>query len=78
MKKYYLPESFFNVYADDFPIETPIPNVDNIIGWNEIFIYQKFSEDFIRKHADKINWKLIAKYQALSEELIEEHADEID
>ena len=41
-------------------------------------MYQKLSEDFIGKHADKVDWIYISMRQHLSEDFIGKHADEVD
>src|SRR3712207_7474710 len=40
--------------------------------------YQKLSEEFIEKHANKVNWFWIGKYQKLSEAFIEKYKDKLD
>ena len=46
--------------------------------WKYISRYQRLSEPFIEKHADKVDWYLISKYHRLSEPFIEKHADDVD
>jgi hypothetical protein len=43
--------------------------------WDEISRYQKISEEFIKKHKDKLNWYNISMYQKLSESFITEFKD---
>ena len=47
-------------------------------SWACISIWQKLSEEFIDRHADKLNWFYISCKQRLSEKLIEKHKDKVD
>ena len=50
----------------------------NYTGWLEISMCQKLTEDFIERHADKVNWDYISIYQKLSEVFIEKHSDKVN
>ena len=41
--------------------------------WNIIVKFQKLSEEFIEKHAKKLNWNLVWRYQKYSEKFILKH-----
>ena len=46
--------------------------------WNYISGYQKLSEAFIEKYADKVDWYCISAYQQLSEDFINKYSDMVD
>ena len=52
-------------------------NIDEY-DWNNISIYQKLSEEFIREFQDRVNWLWISKYQKISEDFIKEFQEEVD
>ena len=55
--------------------------IDMIINWVDMKVLcreQKLTENFIRKHADKIQWHLIPIYQTLSLDFIREFADKMN
>ena len=39
--------------------------------------YQKLSEEFMRKHADKLDWNALSIYQTFSEEFAREYKDKV-
>ena len=43
-----------------------------------IYMYQKLSEEFMRKHKDQLDWSLISQYQSLSPTFVEEMKDYVD
>ena len=50
------------------------------LTWNSGIFYtnNRFTEDFIREFADRVNWYYISKDQQLSESFMEEFEDDID
>lgn len=48
-----------------------------VFGWDDISIYQKLSEDFIREFSDGVNWEYISSCQKLSEDFIREFKDDV-
>ena len=48
------------------------------VDWNNISIYQKLSEDFIREFKNKVDWYSISAYQKLSEDFIREFKNKVD
>jgi hypothetical protein len=59
---------------EDF-IEANIHRFSN--EWRTICERQKLSDDFMRRHADKMNWWAVAYFQDYSEEFLLEFFDEI-
>ncbi len=45
---------------------------------NDIIKRYKLSEEFIERHADKVNWNYISYHQKLSEEFIERNVDKVN
>jgi hypothetical protein len=45
--------------------------------WYLISRHKYLSEEFIKKHSDKVYWENISAYQKLSEEFIEEFSDKL-
>jgi hypothetical protein len=50
---------------------------DKNTNWEEISFHYKLSEDFIRKHKDKVNWYYVSGSQELSESFIREFQDKV-
>jgi len=46
--------------------------------WNNLWVCQSVSLEFIQKHMDMVNWKRISEYQKLPEWFIEKYSDEVD
>ena len=62
-----VPEILLEEFSDEF----------NVACWDWISGSQKLSEDFIRKHQDKVHWTLISETQTLSEDFIAEFQDKV-
>jgi len=79
-KNIYLTEKGLEIDLNDFSEVNAHLQSDNLLkaDWEEISKYQKLSEAFIEKYADKVDWTLISKYQKLSEPFIEKYADKVD
>ena len=58
-------------------IEKHTNNLDDDDWW-DISRFQKLSESFIEKHADRVCWYYICSYQKLSEKFIEKQSDKVD
>ena len=46
--------------------------------WRFISKYQILSEEFIKKHSNKVTWNDISACQTLSEDFIEKHSDKLN
>jgi hypothetical protein len=49
----------------------------NQSNWYNVSLYQKLSETFIAKFADKVDWNNISSNQILSEKFIEKYTDQV-
>jgi hypothetical protein len=58
--------------------EKELLELANKYSWEHISIYQKLSEAFIEKYADKVDLVYISMYQKLSDVFIEKHKDKVD
>ena len=59
-------------------LDCSIEEFKDKVDWEEIFIDQKLSENFIREFQDKVNWNRISLYQKLSESFIREFKDKVE
>ncbi|ALN97803.1 tryptophan repeat gene family protein [Bacillus phage vB_BpuM-BpSp] len=89
--KLFLSESFIEEYIDDLNMIKISKNqtlskdfIDkykhkmNIFALNNLVMYQKVSEDFLRSYAFSLNWEYVSECQKLSETFIEEFHDLVD
>ena len=54
--------------------------IEMIFDWVQptfVCRYQKLSEEFIRKHADKLDWFALSIYQTFSEDFAREYKDKV-
>ncbi|HNW65783.1 MAG TPA: hypothetical protein PKO10_01060 [Aliarcobacter cryaerophilus] len=65
------------VFSDENDIEKCRQKFVDKVSWNNISVYQKLSEEFIREFANRLRWINISTYQNLSEEFIKEFADRV-
>jgi len=63
-----------DLITDDSQITWPYTEED----WAHACEVEKMSEDFLKRHADKINWYNVSAYQDLSEDFIMEFFDNFD
>jgi hypothetical protein len=55
-----------------------IEEFEDIVDWDDISIYQKLSEGFIREFKNKFDWGHISEFQKLSEDFIREFEDKVN
>jgi hypothetical protein len=62
-----------------FPLSVLEKYAEKLEGhWWRVSKYQRLTEDFIRKFADKLNWDFVSQYQVLSDDFMREFQESIN
>ena len=63
-------------HSEEF-IEDHLKELDKGCCWGEVAAFQRLSEEFIDRYADRLDWSLLFQFQKLSEEFLERNVDRL-